>query len=226
MRERPMLFSSEMVRAILEGRKTQTRRLVTAGWDPNGYPSVRVLRSVAERTGVHAFFSGPQLPDELGVRCPFGVPRDRLWVRETLRNGANDKWQYAADDKVIVLPREDNQRVLAMRVWVHHVGRDYCPSIHMPRWASRLTLEITGVRVERLQDISEADAQAEGVARDTEPCDHKRQSCEDIGCMGPTHRSTYCELWDALNAKRAPWSSNPWVWVLSFCRVEKLGASS
>jgi hypothetical protein len=86
----------------------------------------------------------------------------------------------------------------------------------MPRWASRITLEVTEVRVQRLQEISEKDAKAEGVPRDTEPCDHIRHACADIGCMGPTYRSSFCELWGQINGERAPWASNPWVWAITF----------
>ena len=91
--------------------------------------------------------------------------------------------------------------------------------LYMRRSESRITLEIVSVRVERVQDISEEDARAEGVPRDTEPCDHVRQSCADIGCMGRTHRASFASIWEAINGKRAPWTVNPFVWVLGFRRV-------
>lgn len=90
------------------------------------------------------------------------------------------------------------------------------PSIHMPRWASRILLEITAVRVERLQDISEEQALAEGVRG--EPCDHARQACADIGCWGDTAKGAFGFLWESLNGEGS-WAANPWVWVVEFKRV-------
>lgn len=87
----------------------------------------------------------------------------------------------------------------------------------MPRWASRITLEITRVRVERLQDISRADAKAEGCHHD-DPCDHKRQSCDEIGCEGPDYRVGFRNLWESINGPDS-WDANPWVWVVEFRRV-------
>ena len=196
MSDHPIIFSGPMVRAILDGRKTQTRRVVK----PQPYQiETSWLRPVPGEWWKH-----------LRPRLPYGIPGDRLWVRETwaeyvdVESGVHDdeRFCYRATDKMM-LPVK------------------WRPSIHMPRWASRITLEVTGVRVERLQEISEADARVEGVGRDTNPCDHVRQSCADIGCLGPTHRASFCELWDTLNAKRGySWESNPWVWVVEFKLVK------
>jgi hypothetical protein len=178
MKERPILFSGPMVRAILEGRKTQTRRI---------------------------------------VRCPFGQQGDRLWVRETWALDA-----YTGDMQFCIKYRAGGDYVTERNgsdEWVPVYQRyiDGCaldnwsrwrPSIHMPRWASRLTLEVTGVMVERLQDISEDDAKAEGV--------------EQLARSAGTNcRGAFQHLWDSINKDRAPWESNPWVWVVEFRRIDQ-----
>lgn len=131
------------------------------------------------------------------LRCPYGVAGDRLWVRETFalesKSYAGDKVRYRADGK----PTSGAWR----------------PSIHMPRWASRITLEITGVRVERLQEISEADAKAEGVIPTGRRATHKWCNGEDV-----SHRRQFADLWDSLHGKGA-WEQNPWVWVVEFRRL-------
>ena len=227
--ERPILFSGHMVQAILEGRKTQTRR------------------AVSEKRGLLAYiqralsFGAPVLH-----RCPYGKPGDRLWVRESFcfegsleysmhesqypRDGRPTKpeeefggeggshgwlvpWYRATDGEPNIVPEGLEDSSDDRTRWK--------PSIHMPRWASRITLEVTEVRVQRLQDISEEDAKAEGVAKPY-PCDHSRQSCAEIGCLGPTHKANFCDLWDSINGKRqgAAWADNPWVWVVSFKRAK------
>lgn len=203
MRERPILFSAPMVRAILSGAKTQTRRLV----QPVG---------VVQVDGGGAPFTQRWDVDEQvnwrrDVRCPYGVPGDRLWVREACIIADKDfpdfkdpNWPRDNDGvpRVVQYLASQPDRVAA---------RDYgyakaTPSIHMPRWASRFTLEVTDVRVQRLQDISEEDAKAEGV----EPLQM------DFGSYLPSFQG----VWDLLNSKRAPWASNPWVWAISFKRIE------
>ncbi|AMM14208.1 hypothetical protein AX768_08995 [Burkholderia sp. PAMC 28687] len=108
------------------------------------------------------------------------------------------------------------EQIIARNVYARRFG--HIPGIHMPRDASRILLEVTGVRVERVQAITEGDAMAEGVERDTEPCDHARQSCEDIGCLGKTHKASFCDLWCDLNGIPS-WTNNPWVWVVEFKKV-------
>ncbi|EIF30912.1 hypothetical protein BCh11DRAFT_06424 [Burkholderia sp. Ch1-1] len=206
MKERPILFSGAMVLAMLDGSKTQTRRVV------RDQATLDVAYSPIVNGGVVFNYSGT---DRL-MQCPHGVPGDRLWVREAWRTTGDDG---RADD----MPPRDLQ---PHTVWYEADGAapadecvgKYRPPMFMPRWASRITLEVTGVRVERLQDINEADAQAEGVSRDTEPCDHIRQSCEDIGCLGQTHKASFCNLWCDLNGIPS-WTKNPWVWVVEFRRI-------
>jgi hypothetical protein len=189
MKERPILFSAPMVRALLDGMKTQTRRIADdfIGFAGSGQPLTVRGGSPCEYV------------------CPYGQPGDRLWVREA--------WKaHSVFDNV---PPRDIPKTC---VWYpadsgYMPGSRARPSIHMPRWASRITLEIVSVRVERLQDISEADALAEGVS--------------DTGSMitgdganeisGPI--AEYAVLWESINGHRS-WEANPWVWVVEFKRVE------
>ncbi|MHC9279561.1 hypothetical protein [Pseudomonas aeruginosa] len=203
-RERPILFNDQMVRAILEGRKTVTRRAVK---DTGFY---------AIDAAIHGNEVALREREALSTRCPFGQPGDRLWVREA----------WAADAQVdAIAPRDLSQGEPIWYTADFSVRQTGCsmiskgrgrPSIHMPRWASRILLEITSVRVERLQDISEEQALAEGVHG--EPCDHARQTCSDIGCWGDTAKGTFGFLWEQLNGAGA-WQANPWVWVVEFKRV-------
>ena len=216
MKEHPILFSGPMVRAILDGRKMMTRRVVKVQ-DPRD-------TFVRQGSGHHAAFDNPtwwtfdprwdttvdgkgDRRPKYAMHCPYGIPGDQLWVRETLRDSGTG-WRYAADSMAITMSKTCHDYP-AMIAWAHHQERDYCPSIHMPRWASRITLAVTSVRVERVQDITEADALAEG-------CDG---DC-GIGYL-PAHQAGPCvyhfaQLWDTINGTRAPWASNPWVWVVGF----------
>lgn len=179
MIERPILFSGPMVRAILDGRKTQTRRVAKCF---NPLPRADILESVARN-------------------CPYGVPGDRLWVREThyIYYGPHAPWPdlpHVASDLGIAYYREGFDRSAPR----------WRPSIHMPRWASRLTLLVTDVRVERVQDISTMDAKAEGVQLGTTPAD-----------MRPYYKMAFQDLWDSIYAKRGyGWDVNPLCWIVSF----------
>lgn len=214
MKERPILFSGPMVRAIIEGRKTQTRRLVKRHFFRPGHggttfekdwKDVGTVRRVASDWRCYlAAWAGVSI----GTLRPYAEVGDHLWIRETYSHGPT----FNAD--------QDYSTRLRFRANAHDsplpAGQKWRPSIFMPRCFSRITLEVMGVRVERLLGISEADAKAEGVERDMEPCDHVRRSCGDIGCMGPTYRSSFCELWGQINGKRAPWAANPWVFAVTF----------
>lgn len=189
MTERPILFSGPMVRAILAGRKTQTRRLVKPQPEQGIWKCGRSCLALG---------NAPPPPDGYERWCPYGLPGDRLWVRECWRELGSGQ---GADGKIPTYPVPVG----------YAADRGYSgpwrPSIHMPRWASRLTLEVVGVRVERLHDISEADAQAEGCAPMLTHAD-------------PSAREQFESLWDSINGKRATWASNPWVWVVTFRRLE------
>lgn len=199
MKERPILFSAPMVLAILAGTKTQTRRIVKPQGSTMDHPEILPDgKTPGWRTNVrHAH--GPSTI----CTSPYGVPGDRLWVRETVHRvppiyGEKDSAVYAADGAYATLDR-----------WGWKA--QYLPSIHMPRGLSRITLEVTGVRVERLQDISERDAKAEGC--------HPVPFCEMLR-SGREHAEKFASLWDSINADRASWASNPWVWVVEFKRVK------
>jgi len=224
-RERPILFSTPMVRALLAGTKTQTRRIVKPAPHRDAtaverhYPSGGYL---AWRLGTGTPSSGVQVGAPL--YCPYGVVGDRLWVREThcrflVGEGMDQPvpecvaYRATHGETFDYINTRGEETSLSVTKWT--------PAIFMPRWASRINLEITGIRVQRLHAISEDDAKAEGVERDTAPCDHTRRSCADVGCMGPTYRSTYAELWNEINGEDG-WDANPWVWVISFARVARV----
>lgn len=186
-REMPILFSGAMVRAIMENRKTQTRRVVKPQ-PHDGIVLVRAAPGWAQPYVDDASAYGPP------VACPYGQPGDRLWVRETFAQWSNRNRvaQYRAD-----VP-EDRWHLYTWR-----------PSIFMPRWASRITLEITDVRVECVHDISEADAQAEGMTERTR-----------LPGVEPLYAMTFAKLWNSINAARGySWESNPWVWAITFKRI-------
>ena len=253
MKEHPILFSAPMVRAILEGRKTVTRRLVNPQ-PPEETPHFRgVIGSYSgavrpyffwgrfeDLDARNAFLESPHHdPDleedilwpggdsdgftcdmyaaESGLLCPFGASAnefrqqgDRLWVRET----------YFGNH--YLHPNEpEGERELHFRAdgLPDFEGEEHAirwrPSIHMPRWASRITLEVTGVRVERLQEINEADAVAEGI----QPFGDGGYHVEDGRHYMGTARDSFASLWESINGDGS-WDANPWVWVVKFKRME------
>lgn len=217
MRERPILFSGPMVRAILDGRKTQTRRVMTPQ-PPCGTTYVIAGEDENRALCISDNESGEFLwPIDPWRKCPYGVPGDRLWVKEAWQPyHAAKEIYYPANGAWGIYPDQgdwfaaDWERRGATKAMT---GR---PSIHMPRWASRLTLEITRVRVERVQEISEADARAEGVDA-TAPL-----YGDSGGYQHEGHKETFRSLWDSINGKRkgCSWADNPWVWVIKFRKLE------
>jgi len=218
MKERPILFSGPMVRAILEGRKTQTRRLVSPMLiEALGDPSTWQMATAS------SWWAFNHLANEMQhFISPFGQPGDRLWVRETWglddcgEDGKRVIWQ-ATCEAAWVMPRNELGEIYYLPS-DYNPGR-WRPSIHMPRWASRLTLEVTEVRVQRLQEISEEDAMAEGALAD-------RQRLEVAGATliadVPSARRAFRRLWDSINGERegCAWTANPWVWAITFKVVE------
>jgi len=174
MKEKPILFSAPMVRAILEGRKTMTRRVVKTQPDNSNRIPWRAKKCVVN------------IRDErISELCPYGQSGDRLWVREAWGLTSEGTVCFRADEPMSIVSR-------------------WRPSIHMFRWASRIELEITGVRVERLQDISASDIEREGaITANTE-----------INQVLPI----WIKLWESINGPGS-WDKNPWVWVVEFKRI-------
>lgn len=202
MKERPILFSGPMVRAILCGRKTQTRRVVKESFNVD-----RVTYGCIGGQGF-GFIFGNKV-----VRCPYGELGDRLWVKETHFEAR--KWRHAplfaaAPDFIY---RADCE--LRSVIGCHH----WKPSIFMKRESSRITLEIVSVRVERLQEISEADAMAEGIEPKQMPTGEVVYN-DHLGTEAKLARpvSSYATLWDSINGIGA-WATNPWVWVVEFKKL-------
>lgn len=215
MTDRPILFSAPMVRAILDGRKTQTRRAVKP------QPS-----TVDDAGRWYRMKSGGESLMTSAYPCPYGAPGDQLWVREGFAvqpelwadNHGPQPIHYTADQVIGFAGKPDQRQI-----------EDYRskPSIHMPRWASRITLRITDIRVERLQDIkgqhpSESDAIAEGVRA----IHHGDGECYYSAFRDEPHPKNWCdpadalhELWNKINGPGA-WDANPWVWVVCFERVK------
>ncbi|WP_059265020.1 hypothetical protein [Acinetobacter baumannii] len=219
MNERPILFNTEMVRAILEGRKTQTRRLVKekliseqAEFESGNRPNV-----------IH---SEPSLKYYIDNSCPFGQVGDHLWVRETFSYALNEDDHICDKDGNSVWDVKDAHIYFAASEI--NVEGKWMPSIHMPRWASRFSLEITNIRVERLNELSEADAIEEGVepiivqdnvkvgngwAKENRHMwkgyKNKARAYQD------TAKDSFNSLWESINGDGS-WDLNPWVWVIEF----------
>lgn len=234
----PLLVSSPLVRAILSGEKTQTRRLVRPprgeGWRPVG----KMIRTKADlsdpafRWDRAGAFGATQWVED---RCPFGSPGDRLWVRETWRpepacslpegwalrtapgdvedDGAEVAVRYHADGAIRFAGEPTGEwqwpSTLTPYRWGGKETR-WMPSILMPRWASRINLEITEVRIQRLQDITEEDARAEGAP-----------AIPRLDGSDPRYyRQSFAAIWDSIAEARGEWVDNPWVWAITFKMVQ------
>lgn len=200
VKEHPIIFNGEMVRAILDGRKTQTRRVIKAGpkhkiesvikFDSKwGYGIFGCDCDECREANDHMF----------GLDCPYGSSGDELWVREAFLNESGDEFSETHYPATMSAPQLFTARHIRKR-----------PSIHMPRWASRIQLKIKDVRVEMVQDICPENIYFEGI-----------QTVRRDQCMGKSWRKSqikaWIELWDSINEKRGhSWESNPWVWVVEF----------
>lgn len=218
MRERPILFSAPMVHSILEGRKTQTRRMLkpqpqAQHWTPER--ESYIMTPTIEQGGLITYAEFPYTMGEVEqFPCPYGQPGDRLWVREAWATYPIPWNEFKIED----LPIDLRDKNPVCEIFYKADGSKayisrWRPSIHMPRRASRILLEITGIRVERLLDTSHEDAIAEG--------------CSGQGwkVVDPRHpviypAIEYKALWESING-RGSWNVNPWVWVIEFRRVEQ-----
>lgn len=228
-RERPILFSGPMVRAVLDGRKTQTRRIVKGV--PQGTTSLRIAD--------HAPVGGrPSLWLEPGMRQWFGKSvakhppfwaGDTLWVRErwgispTASDGLyviHKHWtrdgEFESEESIAEVPVPPEHVAWAQRRIETAGDFVWSPSIHMPRWASRLTLEVLSVRVERVNEISDRDCEAEGCYQSEEAPYWWRAG----DAIGNSRRAAFAALWDSINGKEHPWDTGPWVWVVEFKRTD------
>lgn len=202
MKERPILFSGPMVRALLAGTKTQTRR----AFSPRMEKLMRAAAAMGEVS--HFLDEGSMQPNDLDyVRsfCPYGQPGDRLWVRES-------HWWFKdeCDHETGYYPPALTADDVEYRADGESKRHGWRPSIHMPRWASRILLEITGVRVERLQDVSEADCRAEGA--------HGGHGSIPGYGYSATPLEHFRHIWVSTGGD---WDANPWVWVVEFKRVQQ-----
>lgn len=245
MKERQILFSGAMVRALLDGSKTQTRRVAPiTDLNINQYNDDMVTWSIRFSKpvkGVLGSYSGGKFSEAqarsilASMYCQYGQPGDRLVVRETWQyaNWTEDGYPwiaYQADGAQRLcdsIPTEEWSSRL-MDIWAglsseenftidnRAADRRWRPSIHMPRWASRITLEVTGVRVERLQDISEVDAIAEGIEKMSSGFWNLYGQADADGTYSP--RASYRALWESIVGPGS-WDANPWVWVIEFRRI-------
>ncbi|HGP4154511.1 TPA: hypothetical protein ACLMQJ_002726 [Yersinia enterocolitica] len=219
MNEKPILFNSEMVNAILSGRKTQTRRIISE-------KTLHLFGVAASAGECHLIEMCDQRSQSFYAEfCPLGKPGDQLWVREAFATGLCTKstLAYRATHKTEDLEEGWGETI------------KWTPSIHMPRWASRINLLITSVRVERLNDISEQDAMAEGItAKEViietryEGGGHVEITAERFFFVGgddegyESAEEAFAELWDSIYGQKEGenWQANPWVWVIEFERME------
>lgn len=215
MAEKPILFSAPMVRARLAGTKTQTRRIVKH--QPG--PSCLIEEGFdGESPFVYSALYGDGPGHEVHEArtpcvCPYGQPGNQLWVRETFAIVPRTAYRASEGVQQTLRPDDDHDAAIYREGWTRsNGGFRWRPSIHMPRWASRITLEITDVRVERLQDISREDALAEGIVI---------QPDGGYGLSDTSHyhatdpRQSYFSLWEAINGQGSV-TANPWVWAVTF----------
>ena len=217
MRERPILFSAPMVRALLDGSKTQTRRVVKLPKSiaPEGVTLTRLQSGYAE--GARPVFGLDDEPNAFSVVCPYGQPGDRLWVREAW--AASSIYDATPPSKIcdhLPRPFERPPCGIAYPASGGCIGLKLRPSIHMPRHASRITLEVTAVRVERLHDITADDAMAEGIVRLADGGYAADKDGRHYHAASAWH--AYASLWEQINGAGS-WTTNPWVWAVEFRRL-------
>ena len=198
MTARPILFSAPMIRALLDGRKTQTRRIVKPQPEKRHVCGVDPMLGFKKR-GSRDLWLYPNAKQEVLATCPYGQPGDTLWVRETWRELEYPTMSTTHEYRATSRDSENHK---------------WRPSIYMPRWVSRITLVISSVRVQRLQEISEADARAEGAPLELRLLDSVR-----LGATA-SHTGGFERLWESIYGPDS-WDANPWVWALTFEVIRK-----
>jgi len=218
MAERPILFNAEMVRAILAGRKTQTRRPVA------GSPVFVTQFIGRDNKPTHEYGLHPESEYVISknIRCPLGRPGDRLWVRETWGLHAHSDFTYWNRDSIVGLSEDDvrGSWAVAYQSDAESPYDHWRPSVHMPRWASRIALEVTDVRVQRVQEITAEEAVAEGVR--CHICDGRVDgtSENDCACFHTARNAvpSFEFLWRSIYGAES-WQQNAWVWAVTFRRL-------
>ena len=227
MNDHPILMTSDMVRAVLDGRKTQTRRIIKPQpeKDPDG--------TKYNKSGYWCAIPGIGMMVPLGslnCLCPYGEVGDTLWVRETWAtlkywdNTKPSKIDQFRNPKIWYIADEPTPSETKCNPWNGgNIGK-VRPSIFMPKWACRIFLEITNIRVERVQEITPKDCIAEGITlisgkRNLSPASAYKDYSGQVEKCGAV--ASFCTLWDSINIKRAPWKDNPWVFVISFKKINK-----
>jgi hypothetical protein len=217
MKERPILFNGEMVQAILDGRKIQTRRNVKVQPPTDRHQLLNIMDSTDRRqigkshwAVLNSEKTNVIESDKRYFSCPYGKLGDRLWVRETHAIVPRTAYSQSTGVQQVLRPDDNHDAAIYRQGWERSTGGiRWRPSIHMPRWASRITLEITNVRVERLHDITPDDAEAEGIV---------------VAENTPQAVQQFSRLWRDINGGDS-WASNPWVWVIEFKQVASGAAS-
>lgn len=200
MKESPIKFNDNMVLALLSGHKTQTRRIAHQFDQQERYEPFKYLNRAGNKVFGKNFDGVHELSN---IHCPYGQPGDRLWVQEAWRTDPNQNGQAASNFKAWPVRYEADNTINKCGAFYGSTNGTLRKPLHMPRWASRILLEVTDIRVERLQDISEADSVAEG---------------------GPPRHpnGTACgwfqKIWEQINGDGS-WNANPWVWVIEFKRI-------
>ncbi len=221
MGEKPIAFSGEMVRAILEGRKSQTRRVCRAqqmaGFEPWGSCADGWQFWIAKTAPLELKLKSPDRADHHGnlvTRCPYGRSGDRLWVRETWALVPRTAYAQSEGVEQALRPGDDHDAAVYRAGWTRSEPGPWRSSRFMPRWASRITLQLLDVRVQRVQEITPEDVEAEGASHNPmQQMSYRDDNYQRI--------KDFAWLWDSINAKRGyTWDSNPWVWCISFKRVE------
>lgn len=239
MKERPILFSGEMVRAILEGRKTQTRRVIKP--QPIDLPNGVYCNPYNNNYEHFTFWThddkmiltaGGNIKNTAHWKCPYGHPEDRLWVRETwwatnkkiYPSGVLPDIYFKADFTNIKNNKTEKCKLCNHKISNKNHAVKWFSPLFMPRWASRINLEITNIRVERVQDITAEDCTKEGIIGVQRGGGYQYDTQKEWNYKNPISARTpvlaYKQLWDSINSKRGyGWAVNPWVWVIEFRRI-------